>query len=90
MQIVMYPALSSRVSGPKMSAKTKRPRPNKGFYKYLNSVFVDEHELHQPPVQKSKKETLLRLSGDSQEPELEKGVYLVERVISRRVKKVNQ
>ena len=48
---------------------------------------MDEHELHQPPVQKSKKEMLLR---DSQEPELKKGVYLVERVISRRVKKVNQ
>ena len=45
---------------------------------------MDEHELHQPSVQKSKKGKLLRLSGDSPEPELEKGVYIVVRVISQR------
>ena len=63
---------------------TRGPSAQDQLRDILNSMFVDEHELHQPPVQKSKKGKLLRLSGDSTEPELEKGVYLVVRVISQR------
>ena len=69
-----------------MSTSLKRSRPAQGYYKYLNSLCVDERELRSraPDVKRTVKAKpgVLEVGRDE-------GVYLVDRIISQRVKQVN-
>ena len=66
-----------------MSTSLKRSRPAQGYYKYLNSVHVDESELRGRVTDVKGSEAkpgVLEVGRD--------GVYFVERIISQRVKQV--